>query len=535
MVAVVLSSGIGWVAGSKIKSPAEVAARTAPPVASPILVPAENRVLSTDVVTRGTARFGSPQQVSIAPSALKSTVPVITSVPNLGTELSEGDLILSASGRPVFLLTGATPSYRDLGPGLRGDDIAQLEAALSRLGFDPGPVDGVYDGATEIAVSAMYEAAGFAAFSTTPEQAAAIRALESEVASARSDAVAKRDSLSSARAGLAAARAEFAGAWAAVLDGQTAMGVAFSEARVADLSAKVEVATTREHLEALLSDLSTPVADVAAARSGLEIATLRAEATSVAGQAQVQAANSSSSVAKSRLESAIASVDDAASALGSAQEILQIDGSLTSAEPDLVRARDRAGVQVPADEIVFISSTPVRVSSVSAAPGSDAAGQVMEVTDSNIAIDSSLPLEEAPLVSVGMVVNIDEVDLGISVTGTVSRVADGPGTNGVDGFHVYIEIAVDGSPVGVVGSSLRLKIPIQSTGGSVLAVPISALSLAADGSSRVQHDVGGSLVYTAVEAGLSADGFVAITTADGSLKAGDLVVVGFDRPAASGG
>jgi hypothetical protein len=35
-----------------IDSPAEIAARTAPPQAAPILVPAEERVISTDIVTR---------------------------------------------------------------------------------------------------------------------------------------------------------------------------------------------------------------------------------------------------------------------------------------------------------------------------------------------------------------------------------------------------------------------------------------------------------------------------------------------------
>ena len=43
-----------WYMGSKIQSPAEVAARTAPPEPSPILVPVESRALSSDVVTRGT-------------------------------------------------------------------------------------------------------------------------------------------------------------------------------------------------------------------------------------------------------------------------------------------------------------------------------------------------------------------------------------------------------------------------------------------------------------------------------------------------
>ena len=62
-----------WLVGARIQSPAEVAARAAPPPPSPILVPVEQRVLSSDVVTRGTVRFGLPQPVSIAPSVLKGS------------------------------------------------------------------------------------------------------------------------------------------------------------------------------------------------------------------------------------------------------------------------------------------------------------------------------------------------------------------------------------------------------------------------------------------------------------------------------
>src|SRR5688572_1189554 len=107
IVAVVLSSLGGWVAASRMRSPAEIAARTAPPSPSAVLVPAEMRTISSDVVTRGTARFGSPQRLTTVPSALKASPGIITEVPVVGTELREGDVLLAATGRPVFLLAGA--------------------------------------------------------------------------------------------------------------------------------------------------------------------------------------------------------------------------------------------------------------------------------------------------------------------------------------------------------------------------------------------------------------------------------------------
>jgi hypothetical protein len=132
-----------------------------------------------------------------------------------------------------------------------------------------------------------------------------------------------------------------------------------------------------------------------------------------------------------------------------------------------------------------------------------------------------------------MRVQIDEPDLGIEATGVVSRVAEAPGTDGVDGFHVYFEIVVDGAPPGMVGASVRLTLPVETTSGPVLAVPVSALSLGADGSTRVQKVVGENVVVVLVDPGLSAAGFVEVTAVDGTLEPGDMVVIGFERGSTS--
>src|SRR5262245_3788894 len=102
-----------WYAGSRIQSPAEMAARTAPPEPSPILVPVESRVLSSDVVTRGTVRYGLPQPVSIVPSAAKGSVVLIAALPRPNAKFEEGEVMLTVSGRPVFVLRGEAPTFRD--------------------------------------------------------------------------------------------------------------------------------------------------------------------------------------------------------------------------------------------------------------------------------------------------------------------------------------------------------------------------------------------------------------------------------------
>ena len=142
--AAVFAAG-GWLAGKRIESTADAASRAAAPAPSPILVPVEKRVLSSNIVTRGTARFGLPQPISIAPSALKTDTGLIATLPLPNTQFKEGSVMLTASGRAVFVLQGKAPAYRDLVRGISGDDVLQLEQGLERLGFAPGLIDGVYD------------------------------------------------------------------------------------------------------------------------------------------------------------------------------------------------------------------------------------------------------------------------------------------------------------------------------------------------------------------------------------------------------
>ncbi len=376
--AIILAAVGGWVAGSRIESPAEAAARTQAPTPSPILVPAELRTLSTDVITRGTGRFGSPQTISVAGSSLKGELPrVLTGLPEQGAEFGQGAVILRISGRPVFLFAGEVPSFRDLGPGVRGADVLQLESGLAEAGFDPGELDGIFDTATERAVVELYAAAGF-----------------------------------------------------------------------------------------------EPV--------------------------QVNA--------------------------GQLEELRTVEGDL------IPGSQSSAGIHIPADEVLFVESVPIRVSELFLSLGEAIDGPVGSVTDATVAIDSSVPVESAGLIAEGMRVVIDEPDLGIQETGVISRVAASPGTNGVDGFHVYFEVLVDNDPTNVVNASVRLTIPIESTNQEVLVVPLSALTLAADGSSRVQLSVDGNIEQVIVVPGLSAQGLVEVTPVDGELNPGDLVVIGFENP-----
>ena len=355
------------------------------------------------------------------------------------------------------------------------------------MGFDPKPVGGTYDEQTSAAVADWYTSAGFQPFGATADQLANIRALERELATAVNKKLAADDTAATAPLAVKAARADM---------------------RAATSAAQINVDALTIARDALWKDWA-PDQDRADAENALQAAKAAAEAAYTAGQAAIRAA-----------------VDAQNAAEREAQTAADLVARITA---DLETARRDAGVKVPVDEIVFLPALPVRVEQSSVVLGDAASGPVLVVTNNQLAIDSSLPLDEAPLVKPGMAVAIDEPDLGISATGVVGRVADTPGTDGVDGFHIYLEIIVDETPTSLVGISFRLTIPIESTGGKVIAVPVSALSLAADGTSRVQVDNDGSLEFVVVKPGLSADGFVEVTPVGGTLTPGQLVVVGYEN------
>jgi peptidoglycan hydrolase-like protein with peptidoglycan-binding domain len=488
MILVVIAAVVGWIAGSNIISPAEAAARTAPPRPSPILVPIETRVLSTDIVTRGTARFGLPQAISIVPSGLKPEAGIVTSLPTQNTQLHEGDVILTVSGRPVFIFQGEVPAFRDLVPGLVGDDVRQLEDALQRLGFKPGSVDGIYDEQTSMAVAEWYGTAGWEPFGPMDEQLAHIRDLERELAVAISNQLSAEDVVARASLEIEAARAN---------------------ANTANLLAVADVAAKTGIRDNVVSDANATPQEGLNANADLEAAKAAETATQLEGDLAIQSALDAQKVAEREFSMATELVNQLRS--------------------DLDTARGRTGMHVPADEIVFVPTLPVRIDQIDGVIGDTASGAMMTVTNNQLAIDSALPLDEAPLVRPGMAVTIDEPDLGITATGVVAQIADAPGTFGVDGFHVYFEILVDETPLALDGFSLRLTIPIETTEGAVTTIPISALSLAADGTSRVQVENNGILEFVIVEPGLSADGFVEVTPIEGTLMPGQMVVIGFEN------
>lgn len=681
LAAVIASSAAGWVAGRQIRSPAQEAASTAPPVPSLITVSAEKKVLTAEVTGRGTVRYGAPHAVSLPVSALKKGTAVVTSTPVKGATVNDGSAILTVSGRPVLAMQGAKPSHRDIGLGAVGDDVKQLEEGLARLGFSPGPVDGTYDEKTAGAVTAWYLSLGWTPFGPTEEQLTVLRGTQTDLFTASSELLTAHDSLTTAQGSLAAAQdkalatkaaANVAPATAAADVGKLkaermradadaakateAVGTAVENQQIAQLklaearapaggaseaqldamdaavaraTAAVPVAraaldaavagqeaqrragtvatnakqraldtelarspqdpaavqAARDDLDAARAEAEAgrlkAVADVAGMRAALDGAddTLRnaklvlAEARAPRGPAAspadlaalaATARQAASAVNAARTDLAVANatvaalsasptpggaVEAARAAATAAEDVTRAGEAMAGAQRKVALVSDRAtqvavkrlggklGTQVPADELVFFPSLPVRVDEGKVKVGDVLAGPAFTVTNSQLAVDGALSVDDAKLVRKGAVAGIRDADLGTQADGAVTEIAETPGTNGVDPGRFYLQVTPNEGAAGLVlGASVVLTITVDSTKGEVLTVPIAALSVAADGTPRAQvQKKDGTTRFVRVTPGLTSQGLVAVTPVAGeSLNEKDLVVVGTSGLSAAG-
>ncbi|MFC9505574.1 HlyD family efflux transporter periplasmic adaptor subunit [Streptomyces sp. NPDC057002] len=159
-----MCTGAGAGAALLIKSPAQVAADTAPPPPDILTAEVEDRVISQALITRGKVTSSQRTDISSGPrageDAGRSVVTKVKSAP--GRKLTAGQVLLEVSGRPLFVLEGAVPAYRDLVPGKRGEDVAQLQAALRGSGHPTGTdLSGVFGPGTEQALTSFYRSIGY--------------------------------------------------------------------------------------------------------------------------------------------------------------------------------------------------------------------------------------------------------------------------------------------------------------------------------------------------------------------------------------
>lgn len=516
-VAVVsLAAGLGL--SRLIINPADAAARTAPPPAGPITVPVESRELSNDVTIRGDVVFDDAADVRVETSDLGERAVVTGQVPEVGATFDAGSVALEIAGRPVIVLPGGLPTYRTLRVGVSGPDVVQLKQALGQLGIDAGdPASDAYDAATARGVEALYQRAGYAAPAPSDEEADALSSAEQGVRSAQAEVTAAQTALATAGRGGGAA-GDVAQADADVRQAERARDVA--RATLADREAACGAATPSPEVDCTSAGLLQARNAVADAEDAVGVAAAR--------RAQLDAAPDTS---------------------GEQASLTSARQALTDAQKALTEAQEAVVTVLPASEVVYLETLPRRVDSVSVQRGGTVDGTVMSVSGAKLEVVASAAKADAALLEVGATGTVVAGDLEVPVTVTELRAEDssggsggsgddqgsggdggGSGGSGGSGRTTVVLSPGDLTPEQVAelqGSNVRVTIPVSSTGGAVLAVPLAALTAGPGGESRVElMGDDDTTVLVEVETGLAAGGYVEVTGVDRELSEGDLVVIG---------
>jgi hypothetical protein len=175
---------------------------------------------------------------------------------------------------------------------------------------------------------------------------------------------------------------------------------------------------------------------------------------------------------------------------------------------------------------VFLPGLPLRVDQALAGLGADATGDLFSTRGDALVVRASVTLREAELIAPGDPARIVPDDRDLEVRGTVSAIADEPGTDGFDAQHVAVRVTPEALPPGLEDAAVRVAFPVESTQGEVLAVPIAAVSAGPDGTSRVTVERGRGTADVAVTVGLAAQGMIEVRPHGNGLELGDRVVVG---------
>jgi peptidoglycan hydrolase-like protein with peptidoglycan-binding domain len=92
----------------------------------------------------------------------------ITWLPDTGDRIGRGKRLYEVDDRPVTLMYGTLPAYRELRQGVEGRDVKQLERNLKALGYDGFTVDDEYTYATAVAVEEWQDDRGLEETGTVP-------------------------------------------------------------------------------------------------------------------------------------------------------------------------------------------------------------------------------------------------------------------------------------------------------------------------------------------------------------------------------
>ncbi len=578
----------GVLAGRQIRSPADEAASRAAPLASRITVPIEQQRLESSLVLSGEVKYDDPFTIKLAGSVGVPTgeAEVMTLVPSADQLLQEGNVAFEVSGRPVIVLQGVLPMYRRWTIGTNGPDVLQLENALQRLGYAPGVVDTVFDQATADAVTMLYSDRGYTPEGPTAEQRDQLKTAQDAVTSAEltlreankalteatptrteSELLQLRQAVGAAKAAIAAAEqsaaTDTANARAATTSAQTSFDTsvvirdaAAAKRDAAKVAGAIDPETGEPYTVERITDLTTEAAraeqDVATALETLTTAKNNEPAIAATGKNAVQSARDGLKLAELQLSEGTASVDNSTSRSAVDAAV----AALGQAQVDRDTLAATIGLRVSPGEVVFLPILPSTVTQVTATLGGPANLDLATVATAETSVTAAVSRADSNFVVVGAPVTIELRDVNVELPGTVLTVGEPPapstsadGANGQEGgggdagggsssgrLQVVVVADDPNALSDYIFAGARVRIAVASTDAEVLVVPVSAVSVGPDGSSRIEietravtADDPGATEVVEVEVGLSAQGLVEIRpTAGAGFAVGDRVVIGVE-------
>ncbi|MGP3958216.1 peptidoglycan-binding protein [Nonomuraea sp. 3N208] len=562
MAGVVVVAGVGWALSTRLRSPADEAARRAAPKPSLITAAVERRKLTSTVVVSGTLEYGSPLPISLA-GAVGGTSELqrATRAPRKG-RLAEGAVLMEVNGRPVFALRGSVPMHRTITPGAKGDDVEQLQRALRRLGHG-GPRSGVFDRATIAAVTRMYAAKGYEAQQPSLTDRQTYDTLRKTVQTAQETLATEKKALDQGRDVLPLklkvrnAKADLAAAQRGLKQAESRRLTPEDETKLAAADAAVRAAEEKllEAEQALAAarnpPTSTPSAapgttappstaadtqflELRVANARADLAAARASRDRVLEEAE-QAREAELEELRKAVRTAREALATAAQALRQARQLSPTQLKVANAGKDVAAAKAMLaefartyGTVVPPGEVVFLPKLPARVDKSEVKAGQRIEDEIATVTGSSFMVTGSVDAAESELLRPGMEAMI-ELDTGktyqarLTAVGEPARVRAASAEEPKDGAQPVL-LTPDSAKGLRAGTAVTAKVTVGATKEPVLVVPVAAVITGADGKARVRVEYAPDQTRDVeVRSGLAADGNVEVT---GALKEGDRVVVG---------
>ncbi|MEU8003928.1 hypothetical protein AB0B66_22455 [Catellatospora sp. NPDC049111] len=155
-----VTTGAAVYAAGQAHTPSQRAAQAAPPEPSVVTAPVKRGRLADETVVEGRLQRAVTVNVP-APAAVDGGARLVVTrlAKKVGASVASGDVLLEVSGRPMLVLRGSFPAYRDLKHGMTGPDVKQLQEALRpRYGT---PRTGRFDSRTEADLRRLYVRVGY--------------------------------------------------------------------------------------------------------------------------------------------------------------------------------------------------------------------------------------------------------------------------------------------------------------------------------------------------------------------------------------